>query len=231
LKKKYKHLFFDLDHTLWDYEKNTEEAVREIYDLFNLSKWSFTLEEFTRYFHETNNFLWDRFNHCLIGREELRNDRFKIILGNLGLKAEDVPEEIADAYLNVAPSKSSVMPYTYEVLDYLAPKYKLHIISNGFDDVQHRKLKAANIFHYFDQIITSDNSGYRKPQKEIFDYAMNSADASRVDSLFVGDNLDTDITGAQNAQMDHIFYNPAKKQHPFKVTYEIESLEEIMNIL
>jgi putative hydrolase of the HAD superfamily len=203
----------------------------EIYEIFNLSRWPFTLEEFMKYFHETNNYLWDKFNHRLIDREELRNNRFKIILGKLGVKEEDVPAEIGEAYLEIAPSKSSVMPFTYEILDYLFPKYKLHIISNGFDDVQHRKLKAANIFHYFDKIITSDNSGYRKPQKEIFDFSMDSAGATRADSLFVGDNLDTDIVGAQNAQMDHIFYNPEKKPHPYQVTHEIVSLKEIMKIL
>lgn len=231
MKTNYQHIFFDLDHTLWDFEKNTEEAIVEIYEIFNLSRWPFTLGEFMKYFHETNNYLWDKFNHRLIGREELRNSRFKIILGNLGVLEEDVPAEIGEAYLEIAPSKSSVMPFTYEILDYLFPKYKLHIISNGFDDVQLRKLKAAKIYHYFDKIITSDNSGYRKPQKEIFDFAMNWVGATRADSLFVGDNVDTDIAGAQNAQMDHIFYNPEKKQHPYQVTYEITSLEEIMNIL
>lgn len=231
MKKSYKHIFFDLDHTLWDFEKNTEEAIKEIYELYDFSKYPFTLNEFVKYFHETNNLLWDKFNHRLIGREELRDSRFIIVLGNLGINEEDVPRDIGEAYLKIAPNKSGVLPYTYQVLDYLYPKYKLHIISNGFDDVQHRKLKAANLYHYFDKIITSDNSGYRKPQKEIFEFAMNCAHASRADSIFIGDNADTDIVGALNAEMDHIYYNPEKNQHSYKVNYEIESLQEIMNIL
>lgn len=229
--KTYKHLFFDLDHTLWDFDKNTSEAIGEIYNLFDFSKWSFSLEEFMKYFNEANNYLWNKFNHGLIDRLELRNSRFKIILKKLGFKATDVPDGIGDKYLELAPDKSNVMPYTHEVLAYLQPNYDLHIISNGFDDVQHRKLRASNIHHYFDQVVTSDNSGYRKPQKEIFEYALKSSGALKNNSLFIGDNLDTDIQGAHNAKIDHIFYNPEKHPHSIEVTYEVASLKELMNIL
>jgi putative hydrolase of the HAD superfamily len=231
LKKKYKHIFFDLDHTLWDFDGNTTEAIKEIYDIYGFDNWSFSFNDFIKSFHEANNLLWNKFNHGLIDRLELRNTRFKMILGNLGISENKVPLEIGEKYLAIAPSKSKVLPYTYDVLDYLLPKYKLHIISNGFDDVQHRKMKASNIYHYFDKIITSDSSGHRKPQKEIFEYAMAQACASPADALFIGDNPDTDIQGAQNAQIDHIFYNPDNRRHSFSVTYEIRSLREIMKIL
>lgn len=231
MKKNYKHLFFDLDHTLWDYDKNTFETITEIYEIYDLSRWSLSFDKFLTHFHEINNLLWDKFNHGLIDRFELRNNRFKIILRDLGIDENAIPADIGETFLEIAPSKSSVVPFTHEILEYLSPKYQLHIISNGFDDIQHRKLKASNIFHYFDKIITSDNSGYRKPQKEIFEFAMNSAGSSLSDSMFVGDNLDTDIQGAQNAQMDHIFYNPDNRDHSFPVTHEISSLREIMNIL
>lgn len=231
MKKGYKHIFFDLDHTLWDYDKNTFETITEIYNLYNLSKLSISFDEFLTHFHEINNLLWDKFNHGLIDRYELRDNRFRLILQQLGVRESDIPNDIGETFLEIAPLKSSVVPFTHEVLEYLHPKYQLHIISNGFDDVQYKKLKASNIFHYFDKIITSDNSGYRKPQKEIFEFSMDVVGSSRSDSMFVGDNLDTDIQGAQNAQMDHIFYNPDKKDHTFQVTYEIQSLKEIMNIL
>jgi len=231
LKKRYKHLFFDLDHTLWDFDKNTSEAISEIYKIFNFSRWSFSLDDFIRYFYEANNYLWDKFNHGLIDRLELRNSRFKIILGKLGIHEKEIPKGIGDAYIKLAPSKPNVIPFTHEVLDYLKPRYQLHIISNGFDDVQHRKLRSAKIHHYFDQIVTSDNSGHRKPQKEIFDYALARAGASRTDSIFIGDNIKTDIEGAQNAQIDHIFFNPKRLGHSLSVTYEINSLRQIMNIL
>ncbi len=229
--KKYKHIFFDLDHTLWDFDRNTSEAIEEIYTIFNFSKWSFSIDDFMNYFHQANDFLWNQFNHGLIGRSELRNSRFKIILGNLGIHENLVPSDIGEVYLQIAPSKPNVVPFAHEILEYLRPNYCLHIISNGFDDVQHRKMKASNIHHYFDKIVTSDNSGHRKPQKEIFEYALKEANASRLDSIFIGDNLDTDIVGAQNANLDHVYYNPMGKIHSHPVTYEINSLQQLMNIL
>lgn len=230
--KKYKHLFFDLDHTLWDYDLNTELAISEVYEIFNFSQWSyFTFDDFMVNFHEVNNILWKKFNHGHIGRMELRNNRFTMILKNLGVSELEIPKGIGEKYLELAPTKPHVIPHTYEILDYLRPNYQLHIISNGFDDVQHIKLKASKIHHYFDKIVTSDSSQYRKPQKAIFEYAMNEADASLENSIMIGDNLDTDIIGAQNASMDHIFYNPNKTTHSNNVTFEVESLKEIMNIL
>ena len=107
----------------------------------------------------------------------------------------------------------------------------MHIISNGFDDVQHSKLRASRIHDYFDVIVTSDSSGHRKPQKGIFEFAMANAGASSNDALMIGDNIDTDIVGAQNANLDHIFFNPNKTCHHLNVTYEISSLKQLMNIL
>jgi len=230
--KKYKHLFFDLDHTLWDFERNTTEAIKEIYEIFNFSRWTFfSFNDFMIIFNEVNNYLWDKFNHGLIERMELRNKRFHLILSKLGVPENEIPEGIGDKYLELAPVKSKVIPHTYEVLEYLKPKYQLHIISNGFDDVQHSKLKASKIHDYFDVIVTSDSSGHRKPQKGIFEFAMANAGASISDALMIGDNIDTDIIGARNAAMDHIFFNPNKIRHELNVTYEIDSLKQIMNIL
>ena len=161
----------------------------------------------------------------------MRNDRFKLILEKLGVDANEIPEGIGDKYLELAPIKSKVIPHTYEILDYLKPNYKLHIISNGFDDVQHSKLKASKIHEYFDVIVTSDSSGHRKPQKGIFEFALASANASKTSSIMIGDNIDTDIIGAQNVALDHIFFNPNKIPHKIDVTHEIDSLKQIMNIL
>ena len=147
--KKYRHLFFDLDHTLWDFDRNTSEAIKEIYGIFNFSKWTFfTFNDFMRIFHEINDYLWGRFNRGLIDRIELRNRRFNLILGKLGVNESEVPEGIGEKYLELAPVKPNVIPYTLEILEYLHPKYHLHIISNGFDDVQHSKLKASGNYFY-----------------------------------------------------------------------------------
>ena len=134
--KKYKHLFFDLDHTLWDFDTNTSEAIAEIYTIFDLTKWSFfTFPDFMEAFNEVNNFLWDKYNHGKIGRMELRQRRFTMVLTKLGVDERNVPEGIGEKYLELAPKKSRVIPFTHEILEYLKPNYQLHIISNGFDDV------------------------------------------------------------------------------------------------
>lgn len=230
--KKYKHLFFDLDHTLWDFEKNTSEAIEELYTHFNFSRWPFfSFDDFMCIFREVNNYLWDKFNHGFIDRYELRNNRFSMILKRLGVAESEIPEGIGQKYLELAPVKSNVMPHTNEILDYLKPTYHLHIISNGFDDVQHTKLKASKIHDFFETIVTSDSSGHRKPQKGIFEYAMHKAGAQIDNALMIGDNLETDIAGARNATMDHVFFNPGYMRHEQPVTYEINSLKQIMNIL
>ena len=230
--KKYEHIFFDLDHTLWDFDRNTSEAIEEIFRLFDFSRWtSFTFSDFMKIFHEVNNYLWDRFNHGLIDRTELRHKRFNLILAKLGVQEGDVPTGIGEKYLELAPVKPNVIPHTHEILEYLKPKYQLHIISNGFDDVQHSKLKASKIHQYFDKIVTSDSSGHRKPQKGIFEFAIKEAGTSKENVLMIGDNLETDIQGAQNASIDHVFFNPKRISHQHQVTYEIDSLKQIMNIL
>lgn len=182
-------------------------------------------------FHEVNNYLWDKFNYGLIERNELRNRRFYMILDQLGVKESEVPDGIGEKYLELAPVKPNVIPHAHDVLEYLRPNYCMHIISNGFDDVQHSKLKASNLHDFFDVIITSDSSGHRKPQKGIFEFAMKEAGAARNDSIMIGDNIDTDIIGAQNASMDQIFFNPKEIRHSLTVTYEINSLKEILKIL
>lgn len=229
--KEYKHLFFDLDHTLWDFERNTSDAIQEIYSIFNFGRWTFfTFEDFMKIFQEVNDYLWDKFNHGLIDRMELRNSRFKMILEKLGVNEHEIPEGIGEKYLELAPVKSKVIPFAYEILDYLKPNYQLHIISNGFDDVQHSKLRASKIHHYFDIIVTSDSSGHRKPQRGIFDFALDQAGASRDNAIMIGDNIDTDIVGAQNAAIDHIFFNPNRIKHSLNVTFEIDCLKQLRNI-
>lgn len=230
--KKYRHLFFDLDHTLWDFDNNTLDAMKDIYKIFDLSKWTyFNFDKLMVVFNEVNNYLWDKYNHGLIEQMELRNERFHIILGKLGVPDNEIPKGIGEKYIEIAPIKQKVIPFSHEVLAYLRPNYDLHIISNGFDDIQYKKLNAANIRHYFIEIITSDGSGFRKPAKEIFEYAMKKAGASKENSLMIGDNMDTDIIGAQNASMDHMYFNPNKTHHNLKVNFEINSLKQIIQIL
>jgi len=229
--KKYEHIFFDLDHTLWDYDTNTSEAVFEIYEYYHFQALPVSREDFLTRFHEINNYLWDLYNHGKIDRMFLRQKRFNMILEKLGFDESFVPKGIGEKYLSIAPSKNALVDGAMEILQYLAPNYQLHIISNGFDDVQYRKMEASGILHFFNKIITSDNSGFRKPQKEIFLFSMSRAESTIENSIFVGDNPSTDIVGAISAEMDVIFYNPHKVPHDYKVTEEIDSLLQIRKLL
>ncbi len=229
--KQYRHIFFDLDHTLWDYDKNTQEAIQELFVLYQLDKLNlFTSEEFLANFFEINNYLWDRYNHGMIGQAELRQSRFNLIFNKLGVHNGDIPLDIDNKFIEICPAKPHLLPHAMSTLDYLSKKYRLHIITNGFDDVQFRKLKSAAIDGYFEEIVTSENSGFRKPERGIFDYAMNKAGASRNDAIFVGDNPDTDVVGAINAEMDFVYYNPAKRPHDISIKYEIDCLSQLLDI-
>jgi putative hydrolase of the HAD superfamily len=229
--KKYQHLFFDLDHTLWDFDKNTGEAIEEIYHLFNFGKWKFfNLQELLQIFQEVNNYLWDRFNKGLIDRLELRNIRFPLILEKLGVNREEIPEGIGLKYLEIAPKKSGVISHAHEVLEELSKRYRLHIITNGFDDVQHTKMRSSGLDTYFDEIVTSDSAGSRKPKKEIFEYALACVGGDSMDSIMIGDNIETDIVGAMNANLDNVFFNPFGQKHDHSVTYEIDNLRQLTSI-
>ncbi len=143
----------------------------------------------------------------------------------------EIPEGIGAIYLEICPTQPHVIPHAHEILSYLKDKYTLHIITNGFDDVQHQKLYSAGIHHYFDQIITSDKSGSRKPQRSIFEYALAAAGASEECSIMIGDNLGTDIIGAREASIDQVYFNASRSKHSEPVTYEIQHLAELRNIL
>jgi len=230
--KKYKHIFFDLDHTLWDFEKNSDETLQELfYELKIGELGSFTLDDFMGHFRRIHHHLWDLFNQQLIDRHTIRTQRFKQIREALSVAEHPVFEQFSDAYIQRCPQKPHLIPHTVEVLDYLKNDYHLHIISNGFDEIQAVKMKSSGILHYFKTIVTSETTGARKPSKEIFEYALKASNASTADSLMIGDNLLTDIGGATNANLDSVFYNPEKLTHTERVTFEISSLCQIKELL
>jgi len=232
IKRTYKHILFDLDHTLWDFEKNSTEALLEVYDHFQLSRHNkFTAVEFILKFKEVNASLWDQYNLNKIEKEYLRNERFKLTLEGLGIQENEIPPEIGEIYIQLCPVKPHVIPHSFEVLDYLKPKYKLHIITNGFDDVQDIKLSHSKLKNYFDFIFTSERAGHKKPSKEMFEKAIEWLGADPEECIMIGDNPVTDIQGAINASLDVIYFNPGNLPHSLPVTYEIRSLIELKNIL
>lgn len=232
LLKKYTNILFDLDHTLWDFEKNSEEALRDLFNSYQMALYNkFTPEDFVYRFKEINGTLWDQYNRNLIDKDYIRNERFKMALTSLGLNESEVPEGIGEVYLKICPVKPHVIPYAFEILDYLHEKYRLHIISNGFDDVQDTKLTQSRLKEYFELVITSETAGFKKPSREMFEKAIELIDAPREECIMIGDNLETDIKGAINASLDIIYFNPDEIPHDLNVTYEISSLRDLKKIL
>ncbi len=232
MKTKYNHILFDLDHTLWDFEKNSEEVLFELYDTFQFQRnKKFTRDDFALTFKDINANLWEKYNRNEVEKEYIRSQRFKLCLTRLGFAESEIPTDIGDIYLRLCPAKPHVIPFAFDILDYLKPKYGLHIITNGFDDVQGIKLANSKLAGYFEEIITSERTGYKKPNRDMFEKAIEIIGAEKSECIMIGDNLETDIGGALNASLDVIYFNPEEVPHSLDVTYEISCLSDLQKIL
>jgi putative hydrolase of the HAD superfamily len=230
---KYRHLFFDLDHTLWDFDKNAREALQDIYGTLSLAEKGITPFDtfYTRYLHH-NEILWSRYHKGFITSEELKWKRMWRTLLDFKLPSEPLAREMSTAFLEVLPEKKGVFPYTFEILNYLQEKgYILHLITNGFEKTQWRKLNSSGLNKYFSEVITSEASNSVKPQKEIFEYALEKTGASSEHSIMIGDNQEADIAGAVNAGWDSIFVNHTQIPVTTASTYCISHLKELEQIL
>jgi putative hydrolase of the HAD superfamily len=230
--QKYTCIFFDLDHTLWDYETNSLETLRELFATYSLQQRGVPdLESFHKEFKRVNAALWVLYDHGKIGSEVIRKDRFKQILEAFEVHDQQLTNVLSNDYLYSCPKRSNLMPHTEETLEYLAGRYKLSIITNGFEEIQHTKLTSGNLHRFFDHVVTSQKAGFKKPAREIFDYTLNRNSIPSQKAVMVGDNLITDIAGARQASIDHVFYNPERSVHQEGVTWEIESLAELRGFL
>ena len=230
--KQYKHLFFDLDHTLWDFDANAKEALTDVYAEFNLAeRYIAPFETFYERYLYHNKILWDRYHNGFITSEELKWKRMWRTLLDFKVGDETLSRGMSNSFLEILPTKKRIFEYTFEILDYLTNKgYALHLITNGFEKTQWSKLKNSGLDKYFDQVITSEASNSLKPKKEIFDFALVKANAIIEESIMLGDNLDADIRGAINAGMDTVFVNHINETTDLKPTYIIRHLKELENI-
>jgi putative hydrolase of the HAD superfamily len=228
----YKHIFFDLDHTLWDFESNSKSTLLDIFNQYKSKLLSIpSYEVFEKQYHIHNDFYWEEFNKSRITRDELRRIRFLKTLEDFKIYDEELAVHLAEVYLNILPTKIALMAEAQDVLTYLKKKYDLHIITNGFDEIQQKKLSNSSLDKYFHHIITSEGSGSKKPHKKIFKYAFHLTGATVLDSIFIGDSIEADINGAKNAGMDYIYYNPKKATHKESVMNEISDLSELKTML
>ena len=229
----YKDLFFDLDHTLWDFETNSKETIQELYTTHRLADLGIVdFDGFYSTYSAHNHRLWDRYTKGFIKQEELRWKRVYLSLLDFKVANEPLAKQMSQAYLEILPNKKHLFPYTIEILEYLKQKeYKMHLITNGFESVQYKKIKNSGLQDYFIEVITSEASNSLKPQKEIFEYALKNANASVEKSIMIGDNESADIQGGINIGMDTIFVNHIQVVPTIPATYTITHLKELENIL
>lgn len=229
---KYKDLFFDLDRTLWDFDTNSREALTEMYVEYDLKVAGVDCAaSFIEVYTGINAMLWKAYRMGNLRKQELRHLRFSKTLEHFGCSDRALGEQLGKMYISISPYKTALMPNALEVLDHLSSKYKLHIITNGFDEVQGIKMQRSGISKFFDVVITSEMASARKPSPEVFQLAMAKANASLSSSIMIGDDLDTDIAGARNLGMDQVYFNPEEKTHNDAVTFEIKDLNQLRQLL
>ena len=231
MSKTYKHLFFDLDHTLWDFESNSNYTLQRVFTEYAIEQqFGIDYTAFATAYNIHNEKLWARFRNGFIKRDELRWKRFWLTLIDFKIGDTALSHELSEAYLEILPSQNKLMPYAKEILEHCKDRYHMHLITNGFEATQWQKLHYSGISGYFKEVITSEKSQSIKPNAEIFNYALKAAGAACEESIMIGDALDIDILGAFYAGWDQVYFNPARKEHKHKPTYEVACLSELIPI-
>ncbi|WP_455496875.1 YjjG family noncanonical pyrimidine nucleotidase [Coprobacter sp.] len=230
---KYQNLFIDLDDTIWDFRANSKVALEIVYDQYGLNEYYPLFDEYYRIYSERNTELWSLYHHGRISKENLVAERFRYPLQRIGIHNDKLVSQLNTDYLSALSEQGLLVEGAKVLLDYLKGRsYRLHIISNGFKEVQFKKMKSAGIDSYFEEVVLSDEIGVNKPHPDIFKYALEKTSSSRDTSLMIGDNYDADILGAMRSGIDQIYFNPFQKhipdEHP---TYEVRILSEIHDIL
>lgn len=206
---KIRHVFFDLDHTIWDFEMNSKEALLELFSLHKEKMGNISFDEFMPIYKAINESYWDRYRKDDVSKEVLRVGRFKDAFNHFGKDFDfQFLDQFAKDYLARSPYKTCLFPGAFETLDYLKGKYKLHIITNGFKEVQYIKLNSSNLASYFNIVICSDEVGFKKPNPKIFKLALEVSNAKADESIMIGDSEDADVMGALSVGMKAIWFNP-----------------------
>lgn len=231
MSKKYKHIFFDLDRTLWDFETNSHDELLLMYTEFKLINYGVSLPlEFIKVYKKFNDICWEQYLNGTISQTDLRLKRFLNTLEYFGINNYAIAEAMGKLYVERSPFRTKLIPHTIEILTFLKSReYELHIITNGFEEVQHIKLRESNLEQFFTTITTSEMANAKKPDKVIFDFALTKANALKSESVYIGDDLSVDIEGAINAGIDAIYFNPNKKLLNLCTFLNITSLIDLKN--
>jgi putative hydrolase of the HAD superfamily len=230
--KKYRHIFFDLDRTLWDFETNSNETLQDIIGKYSLTDRGIpSFSAFKDVYTQFNTMLWGMYLKGDLIKEKLNFQRFNLTLETFGIYDGLLASNIADDYVEMSPLRTNLFPHAIELLDYLHGQYNLHIITNGFEEVQYKKLELSGMNKYFGHVITSEDAGAKKPNEIIFNYALGKTGAIAGESLMIGDEIEIDLLGARAVGLDQMYVNYPGKAHKESFTFEVRSLAEIITIL
>jgi putative hydrolase of the HAD superfamily len=226
--KNIRHIFFDLDHTLWDFDKNSSLAFGAIFTKHEIDV---ELNEFLRIYSPINENYWTLYRQDKVTKEDLRIGRLKESFDALKIELSNTTiEALSVDYITHLPNHNHLLEGTVEILDYLFPIYNLHIITNGFKEVQHKKMESSGILKYFKTVTTSEDVGVKKPHPTIFEVALNSASARIEESIMIGDNMEADILGAKGFGMEAILYNYYKGEFP-EDHHQVLEMKELLRYL
>lgn len=228
---KYKHLFFDLDHTLWDFESNSEATLREMFDSYQLARFFDDYDDFYAKYEVHNLYLWAQYRRNKVDKKTLNVQRFYLPFSEVGFDDLTVAQQFAKDYLDISATKTLLFPNALEVLKQLKEHYQLHIITNGFKEVQNKKLDNSGLRPFFTNIFISELIGVQKPDKYFFEYSIKSSHANPKECLVIGDSWEADIMGAKKAGLDQVFFNTKGVSRNEEVTFEIKELRELLDFL
>ncbi len=229
---KYKTLFIDLDDTIWDTSSNARESMEEVYRDYRFDRFFPAFNDYYDIYLPNNTHLWDQYRRGLITKNELIIERLLHPLRPFGIDDETFAINLNEDFLNRTSSKTKLLPHAIEVLEYLHPKYQMYILSNGFEEVQYKKLTNSGLSPFFKGVILSDEIGINKPHPEIFNYALQKSGALRNETLMIGDSLDADIKGAKNSDIDQAWLDLGiEKTNGFTPTFHVRTLLELKDFL
>jgi YjjG family noncanonical pyrimidine nucleotidase len=229
----YRNLFFDLDNTLWAFSANAGDTFREVYALNRMDRYFESFEQFFSIYQEENLRLWGLYEKGEITKDELNYRRFRHPLQVVGAGDLSLAERYGADFFRIIRTKSRLMPHALNMLQRLYPSYNLYILSNGFRELQCAKMRSGGIDRFFKEVILSDDIGVQKPNRKLFDYALQSTGATTADSLMIGDNFAVDIEGAHNSGWQQVYYDISNEEErlSFSPTYTIRDLNEIPHLL
>ena len=229
--KTYKNIYFDIDRTLWDTDSNSRLTLSQLIEK-HIPDLLSRFDEFLNIFHVENEKLWAKYRDGEVTKEYLREKRFDNTFVLMGIDAPMVSSKINEDFIKVAPYKTGLFPNTIEVLEYLKGKgYRLFLLTNGFIEVQKIKIRESKLEPFFEKMITSEDAGYQKPHKKIFELALKTVNSRKSESIMIGDDLENDILGSKRFGMDTVFFNPQKVKHNSNPTFEIHGLNELKQFL